>query len=76
MAKQRSGKACWFGEMHTQHSKCLECGVGGRQEQGGVNPGLCLHKKLGFHPAGNGQELKVFKMRNGMSKWMSRNNIH
>lgn len=33
-----------------------------------VNPGLCLCKKLGFLPAGNGQELKVFKMRNGMSK--------
>lgn len=38
-----------------------------------VNPGLCLCKKLGFLPAGNGQGLKVFIMRNGISKCMFRN---
>lgn len=47
----------------------------GRKEQGGVNPGLCLCKKLGFLPAGNGQELKVFKMRNGRRECMFRNSI-
>lgn len=37
-----------------------------------VNPHLCLSKKLRFHPLGNGQELKVFKMRNGMTTFAFR----
>lgn len=48
----------------------VEWGAGRRRDK---RIRICLCRKPGFHPARNEQELKVFKMSNGISKSMFRN---
>lgn len=46
--------------MHVRFSERLECRVGGRQDEEGVNLDLCICKKLGFHSRGEWVRIEGF----------------